>query len=395
MQVQGPLLALLSPLLASLLAQVHEPRPCLSLPCTSSQLRSLLRCLVLGQEVDGRGEQELAAVLGIGRVGGSKQVKLSMEEVAEDKDKVKHSPQLEIKQTHGYHISKEKLSTIGKDKQTLQEENKGGISTLPDSIDVDVIVENSSEFLEDCMKDAIKEYVCATCESTFDTRRRLKDHKHFEHKTEPVLACQTLDTLICDICSKTFSNKYLLKYHIPTHDTGSEDTNCNICSKTFSNKYILKTHMHTHDPDYINKRHICSECSRSFSTKAVLKKHIMGEHSDEKFTPCSICGLAFKSFSISKHISLCKLPENKREEIKEKRKVECFDCGKVIADKVKLRRHKRFIHNKEKLFKCKYCDHKDFRPDNMKMHIKNKHPKSNPNESFSRIIPSVEVVSSS
>ena len=133
---------------------------------------------------------------GIGPVGGSKLVKPSIKEVAEAMDKIKHSTPLEIKQTQRKHINKEKLSTIRKDGQTVGEENKGGISTLPDSIDVEILNKNSNEFLEDCMNDAIKEYVCAVCENTFDTRQRLKDHKHSQHKTESVIACKT--------CSKKF-----------------------------------------------------------------------------------------------------------------------------------------------------------------------------------------------
>ena len=73
------------------------------------------------------------------------------------------------------------------------------------------------------------------------------------------------------------------------------------------------------------------------------------------------------------------------EEEKEAIGVECGECGKFLANKEKLIRHIRCLHNNEKLFKCKLCDHKDNRDDNMKTHIKNNHHGENPKKSFSYI----------
>ena len=62
-EVQSHLLSLLSPLLASLLAQVGD-RPYLSIPCTASQIRKLLNSLVNGENV-GREDTIIANVLGM------------------------------------------------------------------------------------------------------------------------------------------------------------------------------------------------------------------------------------------------------------------------------------------------------------------------------------------
>ena len=363
--------------------------------------------------MEGRREQELAAVLGIGRVGGSKQVDPSLKQVAEAIDKIKH---LEVKQKQRQHIKRELKSTIKTDELIKEENNKMHIiTTLEESI--------NNDFIDDYKVEVVGEYECTICEKMFDTKKRLKSHKDSKHrkslninperalcnvcsktfsskyyldshiKTIHELRTES-DAINCEVCKKTFSNKYLAKYHMRTHDTGAEVNldivTCNLCSKIYSNKHTLKAHKLTHDPDHKTDRALCSECSRSFSGKTILKKHIMSEHGDQKYTPCPVCGLAFTVFSISKHTKLCKLPENEKEEIREKKKVECNDCGKILADKVKLKRHIRFIHNQEKQFECNFCDHKDFRKDNIKVHIENNHLGQNPHESFSRITPTVD-----
>ena len=62
--VPAPLLSLLSPLLASLLAQTQDPIPFLFLPCSARAIRKLLDSLLRGKELE-QGATKLAAILGI------------------------------------------------------------------------------------------------------------------------------------------------------------------------------------------------------------------------------------------------------------------------------------------------------------------------------------------
>ena len=130
-----------------------------------------------------------------------------------------------------------------------------------------------------------------------------------------------------------------------------------------------------------NAKYFCSICSKWLASRDRLKKHINSVHENKKL-PCSNCGTSLKVSCIGRHERTCKLSEEEKAAIK----VECDQCGKILANKRKLNRHIRFIHNKEKLFKCKLCDHENYRDDNMKTHIKNNHQEEDPNKSYSSIV---------
>eukprot|EP01083_Nonionella_stella_P087898 244731_1 len=49
----------------------------------------------------------------------------------------------------------------------------------------------------------------------------------------------------CDVCQKTFNQKYTLKLHMFIH-SGTKPFSCDICQKTFNQKYYLQVHMITH-----------------------------------------------------------------------------------------------------------------------------------------------------
>ena len=54
---------------------------------------------------------------------------------------------------------------------------------------------------------------------------------------------------------------------------------CEICHKTFKNKYILKTHMENMHNDS-RERYSCPHCDKTFASKYYLKKHIKDKHED-------------------------------------------------------------------------------------------------------------------
>ena len=232
---------------------------------------------------------------------------------------------------------------------------------------------------------------CDTCGKCFRDNETLKVHLKI-HADEK-------DPHKCNFCSKKFTNKYTLARHVTVHDPNVafndalEKALCSQCPKICLNKYKLNEHLKTHAPGWVRKseparekvKSLCNICSKWLASRHQMRAHTRLLHGENKHLSCSNCGKNFKVSCIGRHEKLCKLSEEEKAAIK----VECDQCGKKLANKGKLSRHIRFVHNHEKLFKCKHCDHEDYRGDNMKTHIKNNHQGENPKNSY-RFINSAE-----
>ena len=240
-----------------------------------------------------------------------------------------------------------------------------------------------------------KVYGCNVCLKTFthgrSFRYHYKSHESPENKQE--------EKSLCNICTKLFSTSKILKAHLKTHDISEykqeRQTVCNVCSKTFANKHILKTRMNLHDPQSEKynpgssilqaNSYDCDMCPLKLGTKVKLGKHMLKTHGNKHQVTCSYCMKYFSYASLSKHKKYCNMSKEEKNELKEKNKVTCGDCGKVVRDKTKLNRHMRFIHKQEKLFRCNHCKREDYSRENLKMHVKNCHDVANLDNSIINI----------
>ena len=137
-----------------------------------------------------------------------------------------------------------------------------------------------------------------------------------------------------------------------TRKPDSKHAVCDVCSKTFSNKYILKTHKKSP-----------RGCNPKGNVKIV------------NFVTCITCGQDKKAKRILRHERLCRMLDDERAAYYARTKVECEKCHKILSARHKLVRHIKTVHNNRKEFQCEYCEHKDNRSDNMKTHMKNNHSK--------------------
>ena len=202
-------------------------------------------------------------------------------------------------------------------------------------------------------------------DSPASTKHQIRKEEVFTVKSSKVKGVDskpTLDPALCEICSKTFANRYILRAHMKNHDEKTDI--CDICSKAFSNKHVLKAHILTHTQEK-------TQCQICLESVFGLKNHMKNKHGEKKLVTCSNCGVEVKG--ISRHERFCRMTDEERAAYKETIKVECEQCEKVLANKFKLVRHIQAAHSKARLLKCKYCDHKDNRSDNMKTHVKNNH----------------------
>ena len=388
-EVQSMLLAAASPFLASLLAQAGSST-CISLPSSSSSLLSSLIASLVGGQVFTEEEERLAAVLGIKcqmrrvdtKLKSGGEVMQNFQNKTIEKQKAKPPPVL-----GGIHEATNKSleeSTKFRGKIGLTIGNSPNQEAKPE-VKLEPIGKQESKIFD------VKKFVFQSSHnSSQDIKLKqlsIKDDSGIRLKPKSVRTSSThvgsdlqsnehdkfgdgkaseAKSALCNVCSEMFTNRNALRVHMRSH-AKPEDTICDVCSKSFSNIYTLKTHILTHTQQKVQ----CEICSESvFSLKGHMKRR-HGERKYRKLETCSKCGVEVKL--IEKHEKLCNMSEEERFEYRERLKVQCESCPKILANKFKLTRHIRSAHSKEKLLQCNFCDHKDSRKDNLKTHIKNNH----------------------
>ena len=169
-------------------------------------------------------------------------------------------------------------------------------------------------------KEAAKRFQCSICERTYNHKSSLKRHlKHHDPKeTIKCLDCHQFfdcdkdleehnskyhnETLLCNICGKSFHSKRKFENHIKVHDLSKKKYLCefNGCTKGFEkhSRFVAHVNTHTHIKPYD-----CSRCKKTFSSKENLKRHThLCLH--EKVFSCSDCQKTFKSSgALSVHIT--------------------------------------------------------------------------------------------
>lgn len=124
---------------------------------------------------------------------------------------------------------------------------------------------------------------------------------------------------------------------------------------------------------------ICDLCSKSFKIKALIRSH-MNCHLSEKLHQCTQCNYASKRFNdLRKHNDVHHNPD-RIIRIKRPRRRRCQECQEIFADKLALRAHKRLSHRKvverkPKIFKtCEKCEEILYSKKSFIVHMKEKHP---------------------
>ncbi|XP_066254819.1 zinc finger protein 431-like [Euwallacea similis] len=192
---------------------------------------------------------------------------------------------------------------------------------------------------------------CEFCKKEFEKPRNLQEHIRVQHTNDG------LDNK-CNICEKTFINRFLLHNHIKTHDKCFKCTNCDM---TFASRYNLQLHSVTHTNE---RNYKCSICSKSYTSKVSLKNHT-SVHCDERPYVCNQCGKTFKN---NRRLYVHKFSH--QTELK----FECFTCGKKFKTKQYLKAH-LYKHDRVQPFSCPKCPKRFKHKKTLDRHIKKTHAK--------------------
>lgn len=165
----------------------------------------------------------------------------------------------------------------------------------------------------------------------------------------------------CHICGWAF----VMKKHLNTHLLGKHGLGqpkerkfeCDLCERTFSEKWALNNHMKLHTGD---KPFKCGwpSCHYSFLTLSAMKDHHR-THTGEKSFLCDLCGFAGGTrHALTKH----------RRQHTGERPFKCQLCNFASTTQSHLTRHKR-VHTGEKPYRCPWCDYRSNCAENIRKHI--------------------------
>lgn len=173
----------------------------------------------------------------------------------------------------------------------------------------------------------------------------------------------------CTIFFKTrkFRKMHNAVNHRKKKPQSSEDTNVSVQLKK-RNRSAIK-----------GEPFICDLCSKSFKIKALIRSH-MNCHTNEKPIQCNLCSYAAKrNHDLKKHHFVHHNPDRIINK-KRTRRRKCDKCNEILADKQTYKIHMRLNHPKEKLKrkpriykKCEKCEEAIYTKKSFKLHMKEKH----------------------
>lgn len=142
----------------------------------------------------------------------------------------------------------------------------------------------------------------------------------------------------CNLCSKSYKTRYLLKVHKKTH---TEVYECTMCGLKFQRILGLQRHqIRSHSTE--SKKYICDYCGKQFKLKSDIFVHISNAHSIDRHI-CDVCGRTVKYLKCHMRKHLQKRDQNK---------FSCHLCRKMFASQTKLDNH--LLMHKE-VFQCQEC----------------------------------------
>ena len=167
---------------------------------------------------------------------------------------------------------------------------------------------------------------------------------------------------VCDVCQKTFPNKYLLKGHVERIHENNDSIrtvcpHCGLSSKSTS----IYDHIFRYHSD---RRFKCPDCEYTNPINAYVKRHHKNVH-EYVITKCEDCGTEVKRIEEHKTQS-CPARENIE-------RIECDQCDKTFGRGMALKRHIKNVHMDIKDNFCPHCDYKTNVSGNLRVHISRVH----------------------
>ncbi|KAL0831784.1 hypothetical protein ABMA28_001322 [Loxostege sticticalis] len=216
-------------------------------------------------------------------------------------------------------------------------------------------------------------YVCTVCKKRFHARSQVAYHAYCNGQRKPFQ---------CPECNKSFATHSHFKYHMRVH-RNERTYACEVCGDSFFQMSKLQRHKLKHTKE---KKFVCVQCNKAFNNLSALRKHEL-THTEVRPFACAICGRRFRDSSnyrkhVAKHddkkctcgrgCSMCVATAAVTPQL-ERRAHQCPRCPRAFHSRKDMRRHQA-VHTDSKPFRCKVCNRRFRRKDNLERHIRNTHP---------------------
>ena len=196
------------------------------------------------------------------------------------------------------------------------------------------------------------EIVCDQCGDSFSSWAVYRKHQSESHPS-----------YVCNICGISKPTKPALDHH--TEAQHSEGVSCHYCGKHYSTNLACRIHIErTHE---ITKQFLCSKCDYKTTAKGSLDRHFNRMHTERLQKPCVFCGEIFKDMKRHLERTLC------GQEGVERVKVPCPQCDKTFSERGRMLIHVKRIHTGTRDEVCDQCNYATYSKFNLKLHIAKVH----------------------
>lgn len=168
-------------------------------------------------------------------------------------------------------------------------------------------------------------------------------HLRYAHKTESE---KPKKEYLCEICNKSFTSSYNLKYHL-AHHYNLKNFICDQCPNAYNTQSDLNQHKRTHDK--VRGAYTCMDCGEFFDIQYKFDAHMKNIHFKlNRINECTICNRVLSSpWHLKEH--------QKAKHSSEIKVFPCLECDKILKTKFSLKIHVDVVHRGLKKYECVVC----------------------------------------
>ena len=228
-------------------------------------------------------------------------------------------------------------------------------------------------------------YVCNICDANFKSKTGHRYHIKTLHNT--------IKNFECKDCGQKFAQTHILDNHLKGDNCISRIRNCDSCDEVFNSKKELVQHRR----QFHREKFECGICNAMLATKGSRDIHVEFMHTKIKNFECTTCSMQFykkpqlqqhvqkvhMGITYDCHICTSKLTNKQSFEYHMKtvhsvaKVYKCDRNGEACEEQFEtlrdLIRHRKFHHEKVKIFKCETCDKAYKTGENLRIHIETVH----------------------